>query len=347
MMSRLAIIGAGAIGLAWAADLVSRGFAVSGLVETDPVRRDALLTRPMLNLTGFLGARDMAMPEMLDMERAGKADWLLVATTADRHADVARALAPYMRSDTVIVLATGYADGSANFRDCLENSACPAEPLVIELNTTPYLSAIAGPGHVHVAAAKSWLEAAGSDRVRLESQRFLLAKLIPEAEIVPDALASSLNNPNPIAHVPAYIANLETARGGAPAGERGGAFYLDDFVTPQINRDRAVLDQERLNVMKAHGLRAILRADFSLRAYGTPPAREKTPPRIANTFPSRMMDEDVPCGLVPIERMGIAAGLETPMMTKMIDLMSRAAGVDWRAKGTRCASATTRSRKEA
>lgn len=347
MTPRLAIIGAGAMGLAWAVDLISRGFAVSGLVEADPARRSTLLTKPTLRLTGLLGTREIAMPQVLDMEEAAKADWLLAATTADRHEDVARSLAPHMRSDTVIVLATGYADGSANFRYCLENAACRFEPLVIELNTTPYLSALAGPGHIHVAAVKSWLEAAGNDMVRLESHRPFLENLIPQAEIVPDALASSLNNPNPIAHVPAYLANLGVAQGGAPAGERGGAFYLDDFVTSQINLDRALLDRDRLNVMKAYGLRAIPRAEFSLRAYGTPPAREKTPPRIANTFPSRMVDEDVPCGLVPIERMGIAAGVETPMMTKMIDLVSRAASVDWRAKSSRCASATTTSRKEA
>jgi opine dehydrogenase len=69
---------------------------------------------------------------------------------------------------------------------------------------------------------------------------------------------------------------------------------------------------------------------FAARAYGSD-ARESRPPRIGPTFQRRLVTEDVPCGLVPLEQLGLLAGIPTPDMTVLISLLCSLEGQDFRA----------------
>jgi opine dehydrogenase len=332
---RIAIVGGGAIGQALAADLGRRGPGVAAIAEADPVQRAALAGTALLQLTGLEGSAGIAMPPILaSASQAGACDWLLVATTADRHGEVAAAFAPVCADRHVIVLMTGYADGSGHFVRALRQAGCRAEPLVIELNTTPMLAASPRPGAVHIAARKRWMEAAASDFARMAGVIAMLEAIAPGIVAVPDALASSLNNPNPVAHVPAYLMNLPVAHDGAPAGpdaSRGGAFHLDDYVFADVTALRVALDAERLAVMAALGMRTITRAEFSTLAYG-PASRQPSPPRMGKTFPRRFINEDLPCGLMPIAALARIAGIATPLLDGLVAMAATIAGLDMSAE---------------
>lgn len=330
---RFGIVGGGAIGLAWAAQLLRQGLAVAGVAEADAARRDALLGAPGLRLSGLEGEASFDMPPVVaDAADLPACDWVLVATTADRHAEVAARLANRLADNDVVVLATGYADGAAHFAEACRRAGGRDDPLVIDLNTTPVLAALAGPGQVHVAARKGWMEASATDHLRLLAVIEVLRGLAPGAEPVADGLRASLDNPNPVAHVPALLLNMAMSSAPAvpPDALQGGAFHLDDFVFPAVTALRAGLDAERLAVMAAHGLRGRPRSAFVGRAYGAGSAREPRPPRLGVSFAGRFLSEDLPCGLVPIETLGRLAGCETPQITATITLVSAISGRDWR-----------------
>ena len=58
-------------------------------------------------------------------------------------------------------------------------------------------------------------------------------------------------------------------------------------------------------------------------------ANIKSVPSLQNRF----LTEDTPSGLVPLEAFGQLAGVETPVMTSVIELANRLLGQDFRAAG--------------
>ncbi|MFT4015130.1 MAG: NAD/NADP octopine/nopaline dehydrogenase family protein [Paracoccus sp. (in: a-proteobacteria)] len=331
----IAIVGAGAIGQALAADLARGGQAPACLVERPGAHAQALAEAGRIRVTGHLGSFACPLPPLhLDAAAAAEQRVIVVATTVDRHAEVARAMAAALDDDHVVLLANGYVGGSARFLASLEAAGCRATPSVLELNTTPYLVCCPAAGHIHVAARKTWMELSAADPALARAHHALLAGIVPGIEPAENALASALNNQNPVAHVPSYVLNAAEARHCrpvAPDAMRGGAFYLEDFSGPEVLSLRAAVDAERMAAMVAMGFGhlAIPRAEFGIRSYG-PGAREALPPRIGRSFAPRFLTEDVPFGLVPIERLAQRSGLRTPVISALITLCCVLESRDWR-----------------
>lgn len=332
-VERVAVVGAGSIGLAAAVDLSQRGHAVDAIVEDDLDRVGALRRAGRLTLTGHLGGAHLHDPPIAaSYEGVPTADIVIVATTADRHVDVARALAGVARRDQVVLLATGYAGGASRFAAELRRQGMTERIAVLALNTSPYLSYAGGDGAVHVAAVKSWMEVSADAPATAAAHAPRIAALFPGCVPAPDQLASSLNNPNPIAHVPAYLLNATRAQDEA-AGRvaPGGAFHLSDAGSPELESLRSRMDSERMEVMNAIGMghRALSRGDFGALAYG-PGSREDAPPRIGPTFQRRFVREDVPFGLVPLETLARGAGLRVPVISAVIETVCAMTGDDLR-----------------
>ncbi len=331
----IAIIGAGAIGQTLAVDLSRRGFPVTALIERAQGHAEALREAGAIGLSGHLGEASTPMPGIAaDAGAAASGHVIIVATTVDAHRQVALDLAPFLSDDHIVLLANGYVNGSARFGAALREAGCTASPAVLELNTTPYLVCSPQPGRVHVTARKTWMELSSCDDGLARRHHPMLAGLIPGIEVGDNALASSLNNQNPIAHVPSYLMNAQAARQSRPVtadATQGGAFYLEEFSTPEVLGLRAAADAERIAVMQGLGLGsyAIPRPEFSRRSYGSG-AREAVSPRMGRTFSPRFVTEDIPYGLVPIERLGREAGVETPVISSMITLLGVIESREWR-----------------
>lgn len=331
----VAIIGAGAIGQTLVVDLARRGYRVGALVERNADHIDALRKAGVISLTGHMGEAVAALPLLApEAKIAAQSRVILVATTVDAHAAVAHALASSLTDDHVVLLANGYVHGSQRFAAALLAAGCAAKPAVLELNTTPYLVCSPEPGRVHVTARKRWMELSSFEEGLAREHHALLAGIVPGIEVCDNALASSLNNQNPVAHVPSYLLNAAAARHAepvAPDAVRGGAFYLEEYSSKEVLLLRAAVDGERMAVMRALGLGdyAIPRAEFGLKSYG-PGAREAVSPRIGRTFSPRFVTEDVPYGLLPIERLAVEVGVNTLVISAMITLAGVLESCDWR-----------------
>jgi len=330
------IVGAGSTGLAIASDLLLRGARVRWIMEQDPGLVARLLAAESITLSGRLGQAKFPLPPLQRGDRAlPECDVVIITATADRHREVARCLGPALRPGQLCVLATGYAHGAAVFARYLREAGSVLGPeSVLAFNTTPHLAYAPGDGSVHLAAVKTWFEGSSvtADAARAACAR--LSGFFPALVPAEGQLASSLNNPNPVAHVPAFALNAVHAwqeRGGAVP--QRGAFHLGDFGSPGLDALRAELDAERLAVLDALGLgaQALGRNDFAARAYG-PGSREDSSPRLGPTFQDRFVSEDVPCGLVPVEVLGARAAVPTPALSSLITLVSSLTGRDLRAE---------------
>src|SRR3972149_175297 len=108
-MGDVAILGAGAGGCAAAAVLPRHGLEVT-LFSRAPERLEAIRDRGGLEITGDRGGGVVPLPHLPpDIADAGRAAFLLIFTVANAHAALSRLLAPRVRVDHVVLLASGSA----------------------------------------------------------------------------------------------------------------------------------------------------------------------------------------------------------------------------------------------
>lgn len=329
---RIGVVGAGSIGLAVAAVLQREGRTVTCLVDDDEDLVKRTVAHGRISLSGMCGNRDLALPPTTtDRSSLGESDIVLVAVPANRHEAVARETARWLSPSASIVLMTGYVAGTRLFSEWLSAEAPPDRPVppVYELNSTPYLACSWAPGRVHIGGVKAWCELTSDHAMCNVDEVERLRGLFPQAVPTGEWLASELNNPNPIAHVPAYLCNLSQATFDGQA--LGGFFDLSKVADVAVATFRQAMEGERVSVMRRLGLESqiIDRDGFGRLSYPSG-SREENPPRIGSMFLPRFIAEDVPCGLVPLESLARSLGVEVPVTSSMITFSGIAKQRDFR-----------------
>ena len=329
----LAIIGAGAVGLATAADLVRRGYNNVRLCDKDPQVVAALVEQGGVHYSGLIGSGFSAVQVATSLhgEAVTGADVILVSTSAADHSDVAASLAPAVSDGQVVILHQGCVGVAYLFERELLRHGCQASTLLAETTNTAYFSGRPGPTSVFVQGVKAWLELtcfpAGSEQEVIDRLGGAFTQFTPGT----NSLETGLNNPNPMVHVPAYLLNLSLV--GEKPDVSGGTLYLDDVINEPVDRFVELLDEERLAVMEAFGLNKVSRDEFGTRAYPPGSILESDLPRFGPTLLPRFIEEDVPAGLVPIVSLAALVGIDTPVTKLLIDLASLVWGVDFMETG--------------
>jgi len=260
---RFAIVGAGNGGLTFACYLASRGGEVVALCDK---RRDwlaALKEAGTLRSVGPHLACEIPMPHLTEdpAEAAASGSVILVVTTANAHAEVARQLAPGLRDGQLLLLCPGYLGGSVLFRRVLREAGCGVDLTVGELALLPFAARVVQPGTVAVRAVKRWVLAAALDRRRTSALVEQLLPYLPMLAPARDVLEVGLNNVNPVVHVPGALLNLGLLD--------AGVFQNLDFYECLRGRVRRVIeavDQERLSVGQALGYSLLSLEGFERRA---------------------------------------------------------------------------------
>ncbi len=161
-----------------------------------------------------------------------------------------------------------------------------------------------------------------------------LAPLFPQAVAAPNVLHTGLTNMNSILHVANCVAN-------AALIERGGAYkFYAEGVTPAVAHLYEAIDAERLAVARALGASVPGLAEWWDRTYGV---REATLTEAAKrltynadgpyqgtgtpkTLQYKFILEDVPTGLIPTCALGSAAGVPTPTMDSLVQIVGTMIG---------------------
>ena len=152
----------------------------------------------------------------------------MIAAPAFAHRALMSALAPHALPEQKIVMNTATGFGSLFLSRILADRN--VRPTIIDLATIVRMSRISGPNRVRLGTLKPGVDFATIPAERGEAGGMLLTKLFGDLFVLKNSiLAISLNNHNPIYHIPAMVFNL-------PLVERRDDWNIWANMTPLIAR---------------------------------------------------------------------------------------------------------------
>ncbi len=317
----VAVIGGGNGGQAMAADLAMRGHAVR-LYSRRAAMISAACGAGGIVMKGALcgtGQPALITDNLADAVRG--AEIIMMVTTADAHAAIARALAPLLEDGQLVVLNPGRTGGALEVRHVLKQCGVQAQVQLAEAQSLVYACRSEAPGQVHVIGVKDNVLLAA---LPARDTACVVARLAPLYTCFRPAahvLETSLENIGCVLHPAVVLFN-------AAAIERGTRFFFYRDMTPMIAAWIRRLDDERRAVAAAYGLRVRTAEEWICYAYdGADGAdlceRMRRNPAYSEILApaclrSRMLTEDVPTGLVPMRALAALAHVPTPLMTALI-----------------------------
>lgn len=336
---RVAVLGAGAGGLAATVELTRAGHEVS-LWNRNPVRLGPYMATAGIPVRGVWGKLTMKPHSMTsDLRHAlASAEAVVICLPSVAHPELFADLA-HAPCSVPIVLNPGHTGGALHIRHVFGLAGVPLPP-VVEFSTLTYISRVDPDGTVNVTARAGVVHAGALPRSH-EALEYAQV-LFPGAIATPDVLASSLSNINLVLHPPGAVL------GAAWVEATGGDFtFYVDGITPGVARVIEQLDAERLEVAEAFGhdlpslldemagvgtidLDAAQRGDTraAIRG-GTANSAIKAPDSLAH----RYFREDFAFGLLPFTALAAVAAVEVPTAAALLQIGCVLTGWDFEANG--------------
>jgi opine dehydrogenase len=337
----VAIIGAGIGGLYLVAELGIAGFKLR-LHDIDDSKLSEVRARGGVDVEGEKGGFAAVEFVTSDLRSAvNGADVIIIVTGGNTQAVAARSLAPLLRDGQVVLLIQGNTGGSLIVRQALDDAGSRAKADVAEMDNYPYSCWRLSPTRIRPIVKKRWLQIATFPGNRIGAVFPCLSPLFPEAVASPNILHTGYTNANAMLHVANCIANA----GRIESGD-GYKFYAEG-VTAAVARLYEAINAERVAVAAALGASVPTLADWFERVYGVrgatlvetcqhltynsdgPYQATGTPKSLDHKF----ITEDVPTGLIPMSALGAAAGVRTPAIDALIEIVRSMTGKDFAVEG--------------
>ena len=264
------------------------------------------------------------------------ADIIMVTTVANAHRAVATSMAPFVKDGQIIILNPGRTCGALVFKQALRNAGCTKHYYLGEAQTLVYACRVVENGVVNVIGIKdevlfSALPASNTDYI-LEK----INPLYPCFKKTDNVLRTSFENIGAIFHPCVCLFNAATI-------ERQDEFWFYRDMTEQVARFIEKFDAERLAVGKAYGVELLGVTDWIKFAYNdtlgdTLCERMKNNPayydiKAPGSIFTRQLTEDIPTGVLPIMELGKAAGVATPLLESMINIIESLLEIDFYSNG--------------
>ncbi len=321
---RLAIIGAGPIGLGTAMLLQRRGheavlWSPSGSIDS---RQHA-----QMHASGALeGVFQLAIAENLAAALAGVSA-VMIAVPAHHHPRIIETLAPQLTEHQVVLMWTQSSLSSLYLSKQLA-----------ERNRSTAIALWSGPliggrrksdREVSVSTIRSTVDLAGLPLRSHDQVISLCTALFGPCFAGCRPVDIVFSNLNPIMHVPQMLCSLTRAEKAEPSSCLGNT-------TLAVSRLIDELDAERQRVAAAFGAKVITLSQHFHRSFsGVPLASvaeqapilaakllRTAPPDGPRSLRTRFIDEDIPFGAVPTEMLGHVAGVATPLHRGCIDVFN-------------------------
>lgn len=338
----IAVLGSGNGGCAVAFDWAKAGHAVR-LVDFPqfPANVAAISQQRGIHAEGQLAGFAPIEYAGHDIERAlNGADLLFLVGPAYSTQPFGEACRPHLKRGQTAVVCPGSCGGAVVLKNALGLDLQDTNILIAETHTLPYAVRVTEPGKIHVflkLKAGVFLAAlphGGTDKV-LAAVRQVYPCLAPAKNV----LQTALQNANPVIH-PAVML-LSAARIERTAGAFG---FYEEGVTPAVGRLIEALDRERAAIGAKLGLKIIpdpvlgLQQGYVQEATyypGYARAAGFQGIRAPESLDHRYFHEDVGYGLVFMTSLARQAGVATPVMDAVIDLVSTLMGRDYRKESPR------------
>jgi opine dehydrogenase len=335
-MKRIAVLGAGNSGLAMAAHLTLLGERVCLWNRTEENIRE-LMKDGRVRITGEVQGEVILDCVTSDLGVAIRdCEWIMVTTPATAHGDIAKRLAPLIKSDQRIILHPGRTFGALEFERTLLSMGVTELPIILEAITNLYAARKVMDDEVQIHGIKQEVRFSALHPESLAEAKSALPTLLAEIFIpVKNMLYTSLGNVGMLLHCAPMLFNL-----GRVESETTSFRYYNEGITPSV---AAYIEKMNLEVLELAEQMRIpidpvdewMRKTYGLSGknlYECVQSNEVYRNIIApKTLKTRYLLEDVPCGLVPIESLGHQFGLPMTYIGLIIDLAGAVLDQDFRA----------------
>lgn len=337
-MSHIAVIGAGNVGCALAADLARRGFEVRlfnhSTARLEPIRQAGGITLTGV-LDGFTEVKHVNQDLSETVRGAGVVAVTVPTVTLPHYA---QSLAEATTDDQVIWLNPGHSGGALFLAQEVRRRFPSRRPMICQLSTASHVSRMMSPARVGVFALPDAGLAAFPAHHMDECHERIDALLPGRFTRLSSVLEADLSNINALLHPPGMIC------GGAWIEATGGNFrFYGEGNTPAVARVLEAVDIERLELADQPGIPAVPFTDLFRRAgftgaydtayeaiqHSAPIQAIKAPP----TLDHRYLHEDVGWGLVPWLHLASAIGTPAATMAALVRMASVVNRVDYATEG--------------
>lgn len=333
---KFAVLGAGNGGQAISAWLAMQGHEV-WLYEIIEEKVKKLAETKQIRLCGEItGVGHLASVSMDIHSTVKGADVIMVVTTANAHATVARNIAGDLEDGQAIILNPGRTGGALEFKRALDASGCKARVYVAEAQTLVYAARLVEDGVVNIIGVKDKVLLAAVPATDTQHVLDVINPVYPSLCAAKNVLRTSLENIGAMFHPCVLMFNAATV-------ERNSVFWFYRDMTPKIADFIEKFDKERLAVGKAFGIDLLSVSDWISYAYpGTPGdtlcEKMKNNPayhdiKSPSTIFTRQLTEDIPTGVLPIMELGEVAGVPVPLLRSMVEICGNLLDIDFREKG--------------
>lgn len=335
---KVTIIGAGNSGIAMAAHLSQEGnevtlwnrsrSTISKLIKTHIIHSEGVVSGD-INIANVTDDINVALedPEII-----------LITTPANSHKELAKVIAKNIKKSTVIVLNPGRTFGALEFKNIYDKYNKKYKQIIAETQTIIYTCRKTDEDAVNIIAFKdSVLISSLKTEMNKNIIDYLPTCIQPYFSPADSMIHTSIGNVGMILHCAPLLLNS-----GWTESKTTVYKYYYDGITPTVSELIEKIDMERVAVSEALGHKVESTREWLIRTYhvegnnlyeciqNNEAYKTIDAPR---SLKHRYIFEDVPCGLVPLEAIGIKLGLNMGYTTLIIDLASKLMGVNFRETG--------------
>lgn len=257
-------------------------------------------------------------------EAMNETDVIMITTTGTAHKHVARSIAPFIKDGQIIMIFPGYW-GALEFRNIFKELGVKKDIYIAETESLIYTCRSIKPGHVRIRKVKDQLEFATLPASDGQQVKERLADVYPQLILTDSVLTTTLNNCNPMFHVPILLFNAGRIESS------NEFFFYPDGATPSVVSVIEQLEQERLEIGKMLNIKLSTCQDLLSRFYQVDEDNlyesiQKNPAyqtgKAPTTLNYRYIYEDIPYGLYPMAKLGEQLGLPMKNTNLLIDMAS-------------------------
>lgn len=254
------------------------------------------------------------------------ADIVMMMVPAFGQETIFELVLPHLRDGQTFVLMPGNF-GSLIFRQMMRKAKINKQVTFVEATSIPYAVRIIGPGTIYMLGVKTAFSAGALPSKEIGNaikklNTALTLKIIPLANV----LEAGMSNANMIIHVPTSTLNMGLAESTGGKGQ----FYRDG-ISPTVAKVLEKMDQERLAVGQAFGLKLMSFVEIANKFYDLnvksirqfvveTPYHNNVPDDFPKGPKDRYITEDCPAELVPVSALGRLAGTPCPTMEAIITI---------------------------
>ena len=234
---------------------------------------------------------------------------------------------PHLQQGQIVIVCPSSCGGSIEFKNGAGLDLRDEGIVVAETSTLPYAVRSLEPGKIKIfCKLKGGLFLAAVPAKNTNAVLERVRDVYPSMSAAKNILQTSLQNGNPVIHPTITLMNVALIE-----RTKGDFEFYHDGVTPAVGRLIEAVDKERIAIGKQLGVDIIPDPELGvMQGYMTEATYDNgfnTAPgfvgvRAQHSLDYRYFNEDVGYGLVFLQKLGEQVGVDTPIMSAVITMIS-------------------------